>query len=317
MADNSSTAQRPVSGFLLALTTVMMWGALPIAVSQVLKGMNVQTIVWYRFCTAMLGLGLFLLIKRGFPSLRHLHLRYWWFLVLGILGLAGNFYLFNATLQYIPPTTSQILSPVTAFLMLLAGVFIFKERLMITQKIGLGLLILGLALFFNEHWQDFLALNLYFKGVMLGLCASLVWVTYGIAQKFLLTKFKAQQILLLIYTGCFVIFTPTAEPNQIHQLTIFELGCLIFCCANTLIGYGCYAEALNRWDVAKVSAVTTQIPIFTMIFSTLLAWWFPQTFHIENLNWISYLGALVVVCGALVSAIGHKFILLNVQQNKQ
>lgn len=303
-----SQGQRPVSGFFLALTTGMMWGALPIAIQQVLKGMDVQTIVWYRFCSAAIVLLICLGIKGKLPNLKHIHQRYWWFLLLGILGLAGNFYLFNAALQYIPPTTSQILTPVAAFLMLLAGVFLFKEQMYVTQKIGLGLLIIGLGLFFNQHLDDFLHLSVYFKGVLIGLCASLVWVIYGISQKILLFKFKAQQILLMIYIGCFVIFTPASHPSQVGNLTPLGIGCLIFCCANTLIGYGCYAEALNRWDVAKVSAVTTQVPIFTMIFSALLSWWAPSIFKMENLNFISYLGAAVVVAGALMSAIGHKFI---------
>lgn len=305
---SETQVQRPISGFFLALTTVMMWGALPIAVQQVLQGMNVQTIVWYRFLTATLGLLIILGMKKNLPILKGLHRRYWWFLLVGVLGLAGNFYLFSAALQYIPPTTSQILAPMSAFLMLFAGVFLFKEKMLLNQKIGLGFLLVGLGLFFNERWQDFLQFSLYFKGVFLGLCAALVWVTYGVAQKLLLLKFKAQQILLLIYFGCFLVFTPTAEPHLLFNLTGLQLGFLAFCCANTLIGYGCYAEALNRWEVAKVSAVTTQIPIFTMIFSAIFSTLAPDIFQMEKLNLISYLGAGVVVMGALISAIGHKLI---------
>lgn len=303
-----SQIQRPVSGFFLALTTGIMWGALPIAITQVLKGMDVQTIVWYRFSTAALCMFLFLVIKKGLPNLRGLSPRYWCLFILAILGLAGNFELYNIALQYIPPTTSQILSPISAFLMLLAGVWFFKEKMLVNQKIGLILLLIGLGLFFNQRLDDFLQFSLYFKGVFLGLCAALVWVFYGIAQKILLFKFKAPQILCVIYIGCFLIFTPTCDPKQVMSLTPLQIGCLLFCCLNTLVGYGCYGEALNRWDVAKVSAVMTQIPIFTMIFTALLAWRFPHIFQIESLNLVSYLGAAVVVLGALTSAIGHKFI---------
>ncbi len=305
---NQIQAQRPISGFFLALTTGMMWGALPIAVQQLLSGMSVQTIVWFRFFTASFVLFIVLASKSKLPSFHQLHRRYWCFLILGVFGLAGNFYLFNAALQYVPAVTSQILMPVASFLMLLAGVVIFKEKMLITQKIGLGLLILGLGLFFNQHLRDFLNFSLYFKGVLIGFCASLVWVCYGIAQKILLIKFKAQQILLIIYFGCFLVFTPTAHPSELANLTPLQLSCLAFACANTLIAYGSYAEALNRWDVAKVSAVTTQVPIFTMIFSAVLATIAPSIFEMEDLNLISYLGAATVVAGALSSAIGHKFI---------
>lgn len=44
-------------GILLALTTAMCWGALPIAMKQVLEVMEPSTIVFYRFLMASIGLG--------------------------------------------------------------------------------------------------------------------------------------------------------------------------------------------------------------------------------------------------------------------
>ncbi len=44
-------------GILLALTTAMCWGALPIAMKQVLEVMEPPTVVFYRFLMASIGLG--------------------------------------------------------------------------------------------------------------------------------------------------------------------------------------------------------------------------------------------------------------------
>lgn len=88
--------------------------------------------------------------------------------------------------------------------------------------------------------------------------------------------------------------------------TPFVWGCFIYCCLNTLIAYGSYGEALNLWDTSKVSVVTTMIPIFTMLFSILGHVIFPETFASLEMNWISYLGAIVVVLGAMIAAVGHK-----------
>ena len=44
-------------GILLALTTAVCWGALPIAMKQVLEVMEPPTIVFYRFLIASVGLG--------------------------------------------------------------------------------------------------------------------------------------------------------------------------------------------------------------------------------------------------------------------
>ena len=226
--------QRAFSGFLFALLAAAMWGALPIGLQQVLKVMDPQTIVWYRFAIAGLGLLLILAGKRTLPDLRHLHRRYVLLILLGIFGLSVNFVLFNIALQYIPPTTSQVLSPLSSFVMLLVGVFVFKEKMGMHQKIGLVVLIIGLILFFNDHFADFMQFNLYFKGVLIAFIASTIWVAYGIAQKILLLKFSSQQILLLIYLGCALIFLPFSSPKQLFELNGLQLGCLLFCCANTL-----------------------------------------------------------------------------------
>jgi drug/metabolite transporter (DMT)-like permease len=44
-------------GIILALTTAMCWGALPIAMKQVLEVMAPPTVVFYRFLMASIGLG--------------------------------------------------------------------------------------------------------------------------------------------------------------------------------------------------------------------------------------------------------------------
>ncbi|MGB8663693.1 MAG: EamA family transporter, partial [Serratia inhibens] len=51
------TKQQVGIGISLAVTTAICWGALPIAMKEVLVVMDPFTIVWYRFTLAALGLG--------------------------------------------------------------------------------------------------------------------------------------------------------------------------------------------------------------------------------------------------------------------
>ncbi|MCK3657574.1 transporter [Pasteurellaceae bacterium Pebbles2] len=298
--------QQPLLGFLFALTTAMAWGSLPLALKQVVAVMKVETIIWYRFMVATVALFLLLMVSKKLPKLAQFNRTYWWWTVFGVFGLAGNFFLFNTSLNYIEPAVTQIFIHLSSFAMLLLGVLVFKERLGTHQKIGLVLLIIGLMLFFNDRFDLFLNLNIYSIGVMLSVLAALVWVAYGLAQKMMLRQFTGQQILLLIYFGCAIVFTPFAEFQQVTQLTPFVWGCFIYCCLNTLIGYGAYAEALNRWDVSKVSVVVTLVPLFTILFSHILHHIAPHYFANPELNSLSYLGAFVVVLGSMLSAIGHK-----------
>ncbi|UEA17840.1 DMT family transporter [Pasteurella canis] len=300
--------QQPLLGFFFAFIAACMWGSLPIALQQVLKVMDAQTIVWFRFAVAAVGLFFILKITKTLPNLATLYFQHWLLILLGIIGLSANFFLYNVALQYIPPTTSQVFSPFTSFGMILTGVWLFKEHFAFHQKIGLLLLILGLIFFFNERFSDFLHFSLYLKGIIICISASLVWIAYGICQKLMSKRLAAQQVLLPIYIGCSIVFLPVSTISQVTNLNIIQIACLIYCCLNTLIAYGAYAEALNHWDVAKVSAIVTQIPILTLIFSEISQWLAPEHFMHEDLNWISYMGALLVVSGALFSAIGHRIL---------
>ncbi|STL22771.1 transporter [Escherichia coli] len=70
-----------------------------------------------------------------------------------------------------------------------------------------------------------------------------------------------------------------------------------------MVGYGALAEAMARWQAAQVSAIITLTPLFTLFFSDLLSLAWPDFFARPMLNLLGYLGAFVVVRGAMYSAI--------------
>ncbi|CNI40437.1 integral membrane protein [Yersinia thracica] len=303
------TKQQAGLGIFLALTTAVFWGALPIAMKQVLEVMEPYTIVWYRFMMAAIGLGIILASRRQLPSLKLFRQRRWLvLLIIATCGLLGNFIFFSSSLQYLSPTTSQVIGQLSPVGMMVASVLILKERMRINQVIGAIMLICGLMLFFNTSLHEiFTRLTDYTLGVALGVCAAVVWVSYGVAQKVLLRRMASQQILLLLYTLCAIALFPLAKPAVIFQLNGWQFACLLFCGVNTLIGYGALAEAMARWQAAQVSALVTLTPLFTLFFSILLALAWPDMFAAPSLNFVGYVGAFVVVAGAMFSAIGHRW----------
>ncbi|MFI0487970.1 MAG: DMT family transporter [Yersinia sp. (in: enterobacteria)] len=303
------TKQQPGLGIFLALTTAVFWGALPIAIKQVVEVMEPFTIVWYRFMMAAIGLGVILASRRQLPSLKLFRQCRWLvLLIIATGGLLGNFVFFSSSLQYLSPTVSQVIGQLSPVGMMVATVVILKERIRITQIIGAGMLICGLLLFFNTSLhQTFTHLTDYTLGVALGVCAAVVWVGYGVAQKVLLRRMASQPILLLLYTLCAIASLPLAKPAAIFQLNGWQFACLLFCGVNTLVGYGALAEAMVRWQVAQVSALITLTPLFTLLFSILLALAYPDMFVAPSLNLVGYAGAFVVVSGAMFSAIGHRW----------
>ncbi|PKH25835.1 EamA family transporter [Enterobacterales bacterium CwR94] len=302
--------QQAGAGITFALITAMSWGSLPIAMKTLLTVMDPFTIVFYRFLFACVGLGLFLAIKRRLPPVQTLKKPRWMLLiVVATAGLLGNFVMFSSSLQYLSPTASQVIAQIAPQGMMLASVLILKERMRGSQVAGAIMLMCGLVLFFNTNLIEiFTRLTEYTLGVMLGVGAACVWIVYGVTQKVLLRRMASQQILFLLYTLCTVVLAFLATPGQVHMLTGAQMLCLLYCGVNTLIGYGALAEAYARWQAAQVSALITLTPLFTLLFSVILAWGWPDTFDVPVLNTLGYVGAIVVVAGAMFSAIGHKLL---------
>ena len=299
--------QKPWLGFSLALLATMTWGSLPVIAQQALKAVDAPTLVWVRFLVASLVLFVLLGLTGKLPRPSEFSKQTLFLLVLGIIGISANFVLVAMGLHYISPTTTQVLWQLSPFTMILVGVGVFKEAFTHWQKIGLMLLLTGLAMFFNDKFGELFSLGSYAVGVMMAASGSMIWVCYGVAQKLLSKHFNSQQILLMIYFCSSFVFLPFAEPSQIaHIGNPFLWGCFIYCCLNTLIGYGSFGEALSHWDASKVSIVTTLIPVFTMIFSTIGHYLAPDYFAASDMNIVSYVGAMVVVVGALLAVAGEK-----------
>ncbi|NDJ56204.1 DMT family transporter [Enterobacteriaceae bacterium 4M9] len=300
--------QQASIGIVLALITAMCWGALPIAMKQVLTVMEPPTVVFYRFLMAGVGLGLILAFKRRLPPIGMFRKPRWLILLLiATGGLFGNFLLFSSSLQYLSPTASQVIGQLSPVGMMIASVLILKERMRGTQVVGAVMLLCGLVMFFNASLVEiFTRLTDYTWGVIFGVGAACVWVSYGVAQKILLRRLASPQILFLLYTLCTIALLPLAKPAVIMQLDGWQLACLIFCGLNTLVGYGALAEAMARWQAAQVSALITLTPLFTLLFSDLLSLAWPDIFARPMLNLLALSGAFAVVSGAMYSAIGHR-----------
>lgn len=300
-------------GILLALTTAICWGALPIAMKQVLEVMEPPTIVFYRFLMASIGLGAILAVKKRLPPLRVFRKPRWLILLaVATAGLFGNFILFSSSLQYLSPTASQVIGQLSPVGMMVASVFILKEKMRSTQVVGALMLLSGLVMFFNTSLVEiFTKLTDYTWGVIFGVGAATVWVSYGVAQKVLLRRLASPQILFLLYTLCTIALFPLAKPGVITQLSHWQLACLIFCGLNTLVGYGALAEAMARWQAAQVSAIhhahPTVYAVFFRSFITGLARFLRQTdvkpFRLSRCvcrgcgrdvfrHWSSYLGRI-------------------------
>lgn len=295
-------------GFSLAILTAIMWGLVPIAMKFVLVELDPYTVAWFRFLLAFLGLTIWLAYKKDFPTLKIFKMKKrLMILIIAGLGLLGNFALFASGVQYLTATTSQVVAQLGIVIFMISTIFIFKERLRITQFLGIVILILGLILFFNVDLADlFRNFDKNAIGVWLTVSAACCWACYANAQKVLLKKLKAEQLLWLLYLISSLCLLPLSSPSHLIRLDSWQWIALIFCGLNTLIAYGALVAAMEYWQASEVSAVTTLTPLFSLIFADLFALLIPAYFEFQALNLVEYIGAVTVVFGAMFATIGHK-----------
>lgn len=292
-------------GLVLALVTALCWGVLPVALKITLTGMDPYTITWYRFAVAAFVLGAILAATRRLPALGSLDRYGWGLLAVALLGLVGNYVLYLLALEQTSPTVTQTVIQVSPICLLLGGLIFFKERFSTRQWLGFSILIPGLALFFNRRLPE---LTDFGQGLGLGvlmlIVAAIVWTGYALAQKQLLKTLNSQQILWVLYLGAVLLLLPTSAPLTVRSLEPLQGWLLAFCCANTLIAYGAFAEALEHWEVSRVSAVLSLAPLFTLATMWLVNAFAPGLLQPEALNALSIGGALLVVAGSALCALG-------------
>ncbi|OCG42742.1 DMT family transporter [Gilliamella sp. Bif1-4] len=294
-------------GFALAMLTAVMWGIVPIAMKYALVVVDPLTLAWSRLAISALGITIWLAYKKQFPNLMMFRKRRRFILLMiAGFGLLGNFALFASAVQYLSATTAQVVGQTGIVIFMISSAFIFRERLRPTQIIGILVLLVGLGLFFNKNIVDlFSNMSSYGIGVWLGLLASVSWACYALAQKVLLQKLRAKQLLWLIYLICTVFLLPFTSLSKITNADATQLFAIIFCGLNTIIAYGALVMAMERWQAAQVSAITTLTPLFSLIFSDLFALIWPEKFAMQYLNILGYIGAVSVVAGAMFATIGH------------
>ena len=292
-------------GLVLALGTATMWGTLPVALHQVAPTIGPATSTFFRFFISALLLTPYLIARGQINNQRKLkspklalHI-----LLAGLL-LTGNYGFYILGLERTSAEATQVLIQLAPMLLLLAGLWIFKESLNRSQWLGFFGFALGLILFFERQISQLLIeFGDYGLGLLFIIMSATFWTGYAILQKFLLNDFKSSETMLIFYWIGSLVFLPLSDFSSMGQLSSLQWAALLFCGLNTLIAYGCFAEAMAHLEASRVSAVIALAPLFTIAIAQLIPL---GDMPIEPLTWLSILGALLVVSGSVTTAIAKK-----------
>ena len=292
-------------GLLLALGTAIMWGTLPVALHQVAPTIGPATSTFFRFFISALLLTPYLLITRQINNQHKLKTPKLLIMTLiaGLL-LTGNYGFYVLGLERTSAEATQVMIQLAPMLLLLAGLWLFKEKFTLIQWLGFISFILGLLLFFERQiGQLLIEFGDYGLGLLFIILSASFWTGYAIIQKYLLNDFRSSETMLILYWIGSLVFLPLSDFATLGQLNALQRAALLFCGLNTLIAYGCFAEAMAHLEASRVSAIIAIAPLFTIAIAQLIPL---SGMPIEPLTGLTILGAILVVGGSMTAAIAKK-----------
>jgi drug/metabolite transporter (DMT)-like permease len=283
----------------MAALTASLWGFLAIAMKVATEQVPVMTIVWFRFTFAFAILAMWvairdskrLVILRRPPKL----------LLVSAVGLSFNYLGYLSGLHYTTPSNAQILIQTAPLMLAMVGIFIFKERLVRAQWIGVALSLVGFALFAMDQRQGgVVSADHFMRGNMLIFFGAVTWVIYAATAKYLGGIGHNPQDLNLVIYGLpaltlwgFADFGVLAAMDWKLWLLMAFLG------ANTLIAYGALGEAFKRLPAYQVSLIITLNPLITLATMAILKLFSPSWLPADQVGILGYGAALLVVGGVI------------------
>lgn len=285
-------------GILLSVATALLWGILPIFLKITLQGFHSGTIAWFRFLFAFIILAVILQLKNHAPL--NILRKPPWMGIVGGLCLAANYYWVTVGVDLSGPSNMAVLIQTASVFLVLAGVFVFKERLAIRQVLGMIIMGCGLFLFFHDQQSRIHGQGEYYYANLLIILAAIVWVGYMISQKFLSRQYGAQSLNLLVYAVSTIVLIGGVEWGDFSSAGLTAWSALIFCGINTILAYGTLAEAVKYIPLALISVIISLNPLITLFGMKVLPEIGFAGLKADPIGSLGYWGGVVAVTGVVL-----------------
>ena len=279
---------------IAGIVAMILWGMSFIWSTQAYQSLNPTTTILMRLVVATIFFSTILFIFRLNERVKKEHL--------GLFALAAMFepFLYFIFEGYGLKNTSPVIgSAIIAMIPLvtpIAARIFLKERLTAMNIVGFIISFVGVIVLLLNKNLEFAASP---KGILFLSGAVLVAVGYSIALIKLTKLYKPLTITWMQNIIGMIYFIPTAiimerfQPSAFANVSsyIVPVLCLgVFCSA---IAYALWAFAFSKLGASRANVYSNLIPVFTAIFSYLLA--------IEALTVNKIIGILVVVVGLVLS----------------
>ena len=286
--------------YIYVFVTAFLWALLAPGLKAANAHLDSLTIVWLRFLIAFLGLVVITLIRS--PEKIKVLARPPKMFIASALFLAFNYFGYMKGVELTTPSNAQIIVQFGPLALVLYGVFLFKEKLSVSQKGGFLFVVLGFLIFYNDQFSNLVQKgnDSYTAGVVWVFFSALSWATYAAMQKVLAGRLSTSEANLIIYAIPVLIFVPFVDPRPLLAGDYKLWSIVIFLGLNTLIAYSSLTEALRRLPANKVGVWITLNPLVTIALLSVLNSYGITRFGVESIGHDGLLGACVLIFGAIM-----------------
>jgi drug/metabolite transporter (DMT)-like permease len=297
--------KKRVVGILFASATALVWGFLAIFIKVATDDLSPISIVWSRFSIAFVLLAVWSAARR--PEYFTILLKPPLLLVFAALCLTMNYIGFATGIDLTTAANGQVFIQFGPFLLAIAGILIYRERLSVRQFSGFIVAGAGFYMFYTDQVDGiFSGESIYQTGIAWLIIGATAWAFFSVFQKWLVQKHPAQQLNLYVYALPSLILLPFVPFSEFMELSPVMWLLTVALGVNTLVAYGCLAEAFRLVEANKISVIITLNPIITFILLATMEGLQVAWIKHEVITILGAGGAVLVIAGAIMVVLPKK-----------
>ena len=276
----------------------LYFGAVLISFSPIfvsLVDINPTVSAFYRVFIGGIALTLYLLIsKKRFDFNRTV----WFFLFMASIFFAADLWFWHRSVIYVGPGLGTLLANMQVFIMMMAGIFLYKQIPTRVQLFSVPFAVIGLSMIVGLDWKE-LKPN-YQAGIIFGLLTAICYSSYLISMR------QAQQSKTNIIPIREVASMSLMVSVILAFTVFFENESLIISGINDyliLLMYGIGSHAIGGIMIASalVRVTTTEVGIALLLQPTLSFIWEILFFN-RSFTMIESVGVVIVLYSIFLSS---------------
>ena len=276
----------------------LYFGAVLISFSPIfvsLVDINPTVSAFYRVFIGGIALTLYLLIsKKRFDFNRTV----WFFLFMSSIFFAADLWFWHRSVIYVGPGLGTLLANMQVFIMMMAGIFLYKQIPTKVQLFSVPFAVIGLSMIVGLDWKE-LKPN-YQAGIIFGLLTAICYSSYLISMR------QAQQSKTNIIPIREVAAMSLMVSVILAFTVFFENESLIISGINDyliLLMYGIGSHAIGGIMIASalVRVTTTEVGIALLLQPTLSFIWEILFFN-RSFTMIESVGVVIVLYSIFLSS---------------